>query len=136
MSDDKPFARVVALVRSDGALVTDNDSLGDHDDYTSLVISAGQANGVTFDTRFVIYANGTELFDPDSDVSLGNFEIVKGEGKVIHVMPNMSRIKTTRTRRQQRTAFGGRVAKPDNQKFNLVLVPFLGVLIGDAVRPI
>ncbi len=136
MSDDKPFARVVALVRSDGALVIDNDSLGDHDDYTSLVISAGQANGVTFDMRFVIYANGTELFDPDTEVSLGNFEIVKGEGKVIHVMPNMSRIKTTRTRRQQRTAFGGRATKPDDQKFNLVLVPFIGVLIGDAVRPI
>ena len=136
MSDDKPFARVVALVRSDGTLVTDNDSLGDHDDYTSLVISAGQANGVTFDMRFVIYANGTELFDPDTEVSLGNFEIVKGEGKVIHVMPNMSRIKTTRTRRQQRTAFGGRATKPDDQKFNLVLVPFIGVLIGDAVRPI
>ena len=136
MSDDKPFARVVALVRSDGALVTDNDSLGDHDDYTSLVISAGQANGVTFDMRFVIYANGTELFDPDTEVSLGNFEIVKGEGKVIHVMPNMSRIKTTRTRRQQRTAFGGRATKPDDQKFNLVLVPFIGVTIGDAVRPI
>ena len=136
MSDDKPFARVVALVRSDGALVTDNVSLGDHDDYTSLVISAGQANGVTVDMRVVIYANGTELFDPDSDVSLGNFEIVKGEGKVIHVMPNMSRIKTTRTRRQQRTAFGGRATKPDDQKFNLVLVPFIGVTIGDAVRPI
>ena len=136
MSDDKPFARVVALVRSDGALVTDNDAVGEHDDYTSLVISTGQSNGVTFDMRFVIHANGTELFDPDTELSLGNFEIVKGEGKVVHVMPNMSRIKTTRTRRQQRTAFGGRATKPDEQKFNLVLVPFNGVMIGDAVRPI
>jgi hypothetical protein len=45
------------------------------------------------------------------------------------------RIKTTRTRRQQRTAFGGRATKPDDQKFNL-LVPFNGVMIDDAVRPI
>jgi hypothetical protein len=40
--------------------------------------------------KFVIFEPGAEIFDPETNESLGCLEIVKGQVQVTHVMPKMS----------------------------------------------
>lgn len=137
MAEDIPFARVVALVSREGQLVTNDFEVEEDSEYLEVVISVGAENGVTLDMRFVIFENGPELFDPDTNLSLGKFEIVKGEGKVVHLQPRMSRLRTTRTRRQARNPFVVSVGTASKDtEYYIVAVPFKDPKIGDAARPI
>jgi hypothetical protein len=61
------------------------------DDYT-LVLNAGSEHGVSIGQRFLIYAIGEEILDPDTEESLGQLEIVKGTGKVTHVQERICTI--------------------------------------------
>ncbi|MGD0696311.1 MAG: hypothetical protein ABSB82_15775 [Terriglobia bacterium] len=61
------------------------------DQYT-LVINKGANHGVRVGQRFLVYAFGEEVVDPDNRQSLGRLELVKGTGKVTHVQPTMSTI--------------------------------------------
>ncbi len=51
------------------------------DEYT-VVINKGSDNGVEENMWFIIYQQGKEIMDPDSNISLGYFEYVKGKVKV------------------------------------------------------
>lgn len=55
----------------------------------SVVIDRGANDKVKKGMRFVIYAEGDQLFD-DKGVSLGTLEIPKAEVEVVHVMDKMS----------------------------------------------
>lgn len=55
-----------------------------------LIISVGKREGVNFNDKCEIYEVGDELFHPDTDESLGCYEIPKGTGKITHVMEKMS----------------------------------------------
>ncbi|MGO8942443.1 MAG: hypothetical protein ACLQJ7_02045 [Syntrophobacteraceae bacterium] len=63
------------------------------DAYT-VVINKGEANGVKLNQRFLLYAIGDEIFDPENNQSLGNLEIVKGTGRVLHVQAMMATIES------------------------------------------
>jgi hypothetical protein len=62
------------------------------DDKLSLVINLGAAHGVAVGQRFLVYAIGGEVKDPDTGESLGRLEIVRGTGKVTHVQERMATI--------------------------------------------
>ena len=132
MSNNTPYARVVALIDKGGKIISSNDDIEDDADFVELVISAGQTRGVSLDLRFVVYELGVELFDPDSGVSLGRYELVKGEGKTTHVMPGMSRLRSTDLRKVP--VVGVRVS--GSPQFRTIARPFAGARIGDAVRPV
>lgn len=60
-----------------------------------LVINVGSNKGLIEGSRFIVYSLGKEIFDPDTNESLGKLEIIKGTGKVTHVQEKMATIKST-----------------------------------------
>ncbi|OTX80807.1 hypothetical protein BK726_27430 [Bacillus thuringiensis serovar londrina] len=66
------------------------------DDETKVIINRGSEDGINKGDRFLIYSVGEELFDPETNESLGKLEIVKGTGKVIHVQPRLATIESDR----------------------------------------
>lgn len=66
------------------------------DDY-KIVINKGAVNGVTMNNRFLVYRLGEELFDPDTEESLGVLELVCGEGKPEHIQEHLTTLYTATT---------------------------------------
>lgn len=48
-------------------------------------------------TRFLVFRLGEELFDPDTNESLGILELVCGEGKPEHIQEHISTLYTAKT---------------------------------------
>lgn len=66
-----------------------------HDDIYQIVINKGVNDGVKVGDKVIVYEQDSEeLFDPDTKESLGYMEIVKGQGKVIHVQEKISIIES------------------------------------------
>ena len=72
------------------------------DEFT-LVINFGSEEGIRVGERFLVFAVGDEIFDPDTKQTLGQLEIVKGTGKVIHVQAHMSTVVSDMTSPPGRT---------------------------------
>lgn len=139
MSNSDPHATVVALLASDGSLITSNEGVDESASFYSVVINVGTENDVARDMRVVIYCYGEELFDPTTNESLGRFEVVRGEGAVIQTQPKMSVVKSSRTRSQlRRKGFGLNALAggldPENYESVNVSAPFVHVRVGDLVR--
>ena len=104
------------------------------DDYR-VVINRGRVDGVAPGDRFLIYTIGEELFDPDTNGSLGKLEIVKGRGKATHIQEHITTIISTETER---------IIKRNNpQWFALGMeqeefrdLPFNDPEVGDVARPL
>jgi len=64
------------------------------DDFT-VVINRGSDDGVISGQQFLIYGIGEEITDPETNEPLGQLEIVRGRGSVIHTQPKMATIKST-----------------------------------------
>ncbi len=62
------------------------------EDSMSVAINKGTLDGVVKGMRFLVYKIGEELFDPVTHKSLGNLEIVCGEGVATHVQEQISTI--------------------------------------------
>lgn len=75
-------------------------------DQFKVVINRGAAD-VRKGQRFLIYAVGKELFDPETKESLGRLELVRGTGAVTHVQEKLATITSDR-----RTAPRRKVVKP------------------------
>lgn len=63
-------------------------------DDTKVVINKGSKDGITNGNLFLLYSLGEELFDPDTNKSLGILEIVKGKGKATHVQEHITTIQS------------------------------------------
>jgi hypothetical protein len=61
------------------------------DPYT-LVLNVGSSDGVAVGQRYLIYAVGPEVMDPDTGESLGKLEVVRGTGKVTHLQERLATI--------------------------------------------
>lgn len=61
---------------------------------TQVIIDKGEVNGIKIGMKFVIYDEGEEILDPVTKVSLGKFEIQKGNVIVKQTMPGMSLLET------------------------------------------
>jgi len=66
------------------------------DEYT-VTINKGKADEVKVGDKFLIFALGPELTDPDTDESLGRLEIVCGRAKFIHLQERMCTVRTIET---------------------------------------
>lgn len=113
------------------------------DEYT-LVLSAGENNGIKKDFRFLIYSIGEEIFDPDSGESLGRLEIVKGTGIVTHVQDKIctlesdmySKPKDIITKRipAMRGILGDGFSEITTEKGEQYRIPFSDVSKGDYAK--
>lgn len=65
-------------------------------DNKTLVINAGFKKNIIDNYEFLVYEIGEELFDPDTNESLGKLEIIKGTAKPIHIQENMAIIQSNR----------------------------------------
>lgn len=66
------------------------------DEY-SVVVNLGATDGVEEDMEFVIYVEGEEIEDPDTDEKLGVMEYPKARVKPAHIMEKMSVMESSET---------------------------------------
>jgi len=141
MATSETFAHVVAIIDKNGLPIGNGQVATQYEeDILEVVISAGADHGVTEEMRFVIYEEGEELFDPVNQQSLGRFEIVKGQARVVHLQDKMSKLRSSNTKRVLRNPLGlsSVITKTSSSQseYKVVAVPFRGVKIGDKVRPV
>lgn len=104
-----------------------------------IVINKGKADGVTPNSRFLVYHLGEELFDPDTSESLGVLELVCGEGKPIHIQEHLTTLHTSKTKsKKSKTVyttglFGNKEETYDPETYE---VPFDNVEVNYLVRQI
>lgn len=65
------------------------------DDYR-IVINKGSKDGVKSDSVFLVYRLGDEMFDPDTKESLGELELICGEGTPEHIQEKLTTIYTSK----------------------------------------
>jgi hypothetical protein len=92
------LARVVLLLDHDGV------------DETALkvVINQGSRQGVKIGDRFLVFARGPHIRDPETGEDLGELEVVRGRGEVVHVQDSLA---TLRSVEQTRTMRGKRITR-------------------------
>ncbi len=59
------------------------------DEY-NIIVNVGSADGVTPNMQFAIFTTGDEVVDPDSNESLGEWELVKGYVMATHVQERIT----------------------------------------------
>ncbi|MEV9499099.1 hypothetical protein [Aliarcobacter butzleri] len=116
------------------------------DDFT-LVINAGSKDGIKNGMEFLIYEIGEELFDPDTNESLGKLETVKGTAESIHIQENITTIKSNmyENQKKQKTikrtgtglaamaVFGGGTEEIVEMG-EKIIQPFNNTNVGDSVK--
>jgi len=101
-----------------------------------VVINRGSDDGVKSGDRYLIYGLGEELIDPETGESLGQLELVRGRGVVVHVQSKMSTLRSVETRVRKRThnslstAFAAWIDESPEQ------LPFNGAATGDYAKPV
>jgi len=60
-----------------------------------VVINRGSSHGIKTGQRFLVFElSEKEIYDPETEKSLGFLEIVKGTGKITHVQDKMATIRS------------------------------------------
>lgn len=92
-------------------------------DKDRLVINKGEFDGITSSQKILVYFNDEEIFDPDTNESLGCLEIICGLGKAEHIQPKMATIISDKfTQREIPVGLFGNATKTE-----YVPVPFLHI---------
>jgi len=104
---------------------------------SKVVINRGLNHDVYLNQRFLIYTlSDEEIIDPESKKSLGYLEIVKGTGKIIHVMEKMAiirsdKIKTNIVRKPSQFRLF-----PKEEFVEEIELSFENPMVGDKAKPI
>src|SRR5882757_4916670 len=91
------FATVIGFVAPDGEIME-----APAQAQFNLLINVGEVDDVKVGERVLVFSLGQEVKDPQSNESLGHFEIVRGEGKVTSTQVRMAVITSTRAVMEQR----------------------------------
>lgn len=112
-------------------------------DEHTLVINRGAEDGVNKGDDFLVYyVEPEELKDPSTGESLGNLEIVRGSGSVVHVQEKMSTIKSNRTEsggriiRRASTGILASVMGETIEHPQKHVIPFEYPEVGDMAKPV
>lgn len=129
------YAKVIGFVDQSGSLIENSAGLTD---YFRLLINVGDADDVKIGERVLVFSLGQQMNDPETNESLGHFEVVRGYGRVTSVQTRMSVIDSSKTKTVQ-------YQKPQN--INSVIMgtqieygqredpaPFTKPQIGDLIR--
>lgn len=103
------------------------------DDYR-VVINKGAIDGVEVGQRYLILNTGDEVFDPDTEESLGRIEVVKGKGEVIHVQERIATLQTTDTHEIKRKPTGLLAITQAAQEVSREPKAFINPEVGDVAR--
>ncbi len=108
-----------------------------------VVINAGSDAGLKKGQRFLVYALGDMIRDPDSGEELERVEIVKGTGVLAHLQDKIATIKsdmeektpTTIKRRSNLRGMSHIFGNTEETEINREEIPFDEPQVGDLVRP-
>jgi hypothetical protein len=138
LATETRLAKVVHVVDPDAAYAP-----------VEVVINRGLRNGVKLGDRFLVFGEGPHITDPDTGKDLGQLELVRGRGEVVHVQEHLATIRTIERRRTRpakritREAVGalslaaglpGRVV--EEELAPEAEMPFEAVRLGDLAKPI
>ena len=114
-----------------------------------VVIDRGTDQGVKLGDKFLVFGDGPRIFHPDTGKDLGQLELVRGRGVVVHVQEHLATIRTTERRR---TRPGKRIVRESvgalshaaGIRGNVIEeelapeseIPFEAVRLGDHAKPI
>jgi hypothetical protein len=114
-----------------------------------VVINRGAHQGVKLGDRFLVFGIGPRIVDPDTREDLGELELVRGRGKVVHVQEHLATLRTTelrRTRPAKRVVreavgalslgLGNRGNVIEEELAPETEMPFEAVRLGDLAKPI
>lgn len=108
-----------------------------------VVINKGSKDGVTNESRFLVYYLGEELFDDETKKSLGRIEHVCGEGKPEHIQEKITTIVSDRyenkvlkkvVKRNQYSIFGENIEEIYDPKKEII--SFIDVEEGTLIKQI
>src|SRR5690606_5047705 len=60
----------------------------------TFILNRGSKDSIKPGDRFLVFALGDEIFDPETKESLGELELIRGTGKVVHVQDRMATVKS------------------------------------------
>jgi hypothetical protein len=98
-------------------------------DNFQIVINRGKEDKINSYMRFLVYEEGTEIFDPITKKSLGVLEIPKGIFKVFHIQEKMTVLVSVLKKPHRITAFQTLTDGIDPENYMLSTVS-----IGDKVK--
>jgi hypothetical protein len=113
-----------------------------------IVINRGILEGVKPGDRFLVFGIGPHIFDPDTGKDLGELEVVRGQGEVVHVQEHLATIRTLQRRRvrpgkriiretaRHWTTFDAPSSVTEEELAPETEVPFESVQLGDLAKPI
>jgi hypothetical protein len=144
MSDTKTETRLAKVVHfSDPAF---------GDGPLEVVINRGLREGVKPGDRFLVFGVGPHILDPDTSKDLGELEVVRGRGLVVHVQEHLATLRTTERRRTRpakriirdrsdlMSRYIGALGTPGNVNEEELApeaeMPFEAVRLGDLAKPI
>jgi hypothetical protein len=129
------LAKVVHVVDPDAAYAP-----------VEVVINRGVRDGVKLGDRFLVFGEGPHITDPDTGKDLGQLELVRGRGEVVHVQEHLATIRTIERRRTRpakritREVVGSLLNGPgrvvEEELAPEVEMPFEAVRLGDLAKPI
>lgn len=109
--------------------------------YDRLVFNRGTSHGIKKGQRFLVYALGKELFDPETAETLGQLELVRGSGVAVHVQDRLTTLQsdsrspnTKRVIRRPEWMISGRMEEVIEETGETL--PFEDPAVGDLVRPL
>ena len=105
-----------------------------YDDY-EVVINKGGNDGISPNDRFLIYAIGEELFDPDTGENLGRLEIVKGIAKPKHIQEKVTTLISAEYQQPTIRKVRAKLGEEEIMESPPQVIPFKGVRVGDLVKP-
>jgi hypothetical protein len=77
-----------------------------------LVINQGTGLGVGVGDRYLVYTVGPMLKDPETGEDLGELEVVRGRGRVVHVQERVATIRCTDTKPSGTRRYGRGILNP------------------------
>lgn len=101
-----------------------------------VVINKGASDGIRVGQHYLFYALGDEIRDPETGDDLGQLEVLRGRGSVIHVQNKISIVRSSERRSRFQSAPMLSGIFPTNQTAWYEDLPFDGIAAGDFARPI
>ncbi len=68
-------------------------------DPMEIVVNRGSSHGLKAGDKFLVYGIGPHIHDPETGEDLGDLELVRGQGEVVHVQEKMATLRSTARRR-------------------------------------
>jgi len=125
---------IVAAIRTSAGLLN---KLGEEAlDMWTVILNVGSRDGISLDQQFIIYSRGEEIFDPATGESLGQYEIVRGRGKVSQVQESLCTLRSTETKQVARpmNSLAASLGAGGESQWQTTPAPFRKVAVGDLAR--